>query len=48
VHTSDINGDGKDDLICRHDDGTIGVWFMNGATIISTKRSSMRRPRDWS
>jgi len=27
---ADFNGDGKSDLLWRHDNGTIAVWLMNG------------------
>ncbi|HEX2215682.1 MAG TPA: VCBS repeat-containing protein, partial [Xanthobacteraceae bacterium] len=27
-----FNGDGKDDLLWRHDNGTITTWEMNGST----------------
>ena len=32
----DVNGDGKGDLLWRHDNGSVGVWLMNGASVIST------------
>jgi FG-GAP repeat len=35
-HISDLNGDGKSDLIWRNNDGSITAWTMNGTTA-STK-----------
>jgi hypothetical protein len=35
--TGDFNGDGKADILWRHDDGTVGTWHMNGATVLSTQ-----------
>jgi hypothetical protein len=36
VGVADINGDGKVDLIFQHaGTGSLAVWFMNGANIIS-------------
>ena len=26
----DYNGDGKSDIVLEHDNGTVGIWFMNG------------------
>lgn len=34
--TTDINGDGHPDLLWRHNDGRLAVWFMNGITRTST------------
>ena len=28
----DFNGDGKNDILWRHSDGTVAIWFMNGGT----------------
>jgi hypothetical protein len=37
AQVSDVNGDGKADIIWRHGtNGTVAVWLMNGATITST------------
>jgi hypothetical protein len=30
---ADFNGDGKADLVLQHDDGRLGVWYMNGTTL---------------
>jgi subtilisin-like proprotein convertase family protein len=32
---ADINADGKADILLQNDTGTLGVWFMNGATMTS-------------
>jgi subtilisin family serine protease len=34
--TTDVNGDGHSDLLWRHSDGRLAVWFMNGITRTST------------
>ena len=34
--TADLNGDGHPDLLWRHSDGRLAVWFMNGITRTST------------
>ena len=31
--TRDFNGDGKADILLQNDDGTPGVWFMDGTTV---------------
>ena len=31
VGTTDMDADGHPDLIIRHSDGTLGVWFLGGA-----------------
>src|SRR4051812_13897946 len=30
---ADVNGDGRNDVVWRHTDGTIAVWEMNGTNI---------------
>jgi len=35
IGTGDLNGDGKDDLIWRHDGGGVAGWLMNGASATS-------------
>ena len=32
---ADFNGDGRDDLLFRHTDGTVWIWQMNGNSIIA-------------
>ena len=32
----DYNGDGKDDIFWRRDDGLLAVWNMNGFATLST------------
>jgi len=36
VQTGDYNGDGKSDILWTDTSGNIAVWFMNGATMLST------------
>jgi hypothetical protein len=36
VDTGDYNGDGKSDILWETGAGTLGIWFMNGATPAST------------
>ena len=33
---ADFNADAKADLVLQHADGRLGVWFMNGTTLLST------------
>ena len=42
----DFNGDGKSDLLLRDLAGTIAIWLMNGASVIS-KRTLGTAPADW-
>ena len=30
----DFNADGRPDLVFQHDDGTLAVWLLNGATLV--------------
>ena len=32
----DINGDGKADILWRHEAGLVHIWFMDGGRIIGT------------
>jgi len=34
--TGDYNGDGKADLLWRATDGRLGIWLMNGTSVLST------------
>jgi hypothetical protein len=46
--TADLNGDGQGDILWRHDDGTVGVWLMNGGE--AQQRVTFDRaltPLDW-
>lgn len=36
VGVDDFNGDGQQDFLWRHAGGALGVWFMNGANLISS------------
>ncbi len=46
AQVGDFNGDGKDDLIWRHDDGTVALWVMNGFSVTSTVIIGVV-PTDW-
>lgn len=35
THTGDYNGDGKADIVYRHNDGRIAMWLMNGTALMS-------------
>lgn len=35
VGSADFNRDGRSDLAWQHDDGTLSVWFMDGARMLS-------------
>jgi hypothetical protein len=38
----DVNGDGKADVVWQNKaDGGLGVWYLNGATVIDTKQLSI-------
>jgi hypothetical protein len=47
VGTGDFNGDGKTDILWRNSDGTVGLWLMNGAQVISTTSFGIL-PASWS
>ena len=34
--TGDYDGDGKSDILWTDGSGDMAIWFMNGATIVST------------
>jgi hypothetical protein len=36
VASADMNGDGKNDLIWQHDDGTVASWLMNDTTLVDS------------
>ncbi len=44
VRLADFNGDGRQDFLWRNTDGTVVIWLMNGATILSS--ASLRRGAD--
>ena len=44
--TGDFNKDGKTDLLFQHDDGTLAVWFMNGAKLDSAAFVQPQSPGD--
>jgi serralysin len=38
--TADFNGDGKSDILWRNDNGSVALWQMNGATMVSSSATS--------
>jgi hypothetical protein len=46
VGAGDFNGDGRNDLVWRHAQGWIAVWFMNGAQHLGTAVPSVDRVAD--
>jgi hypothetical protein len=32
----DYNGDGKSDILWQNSSGEVGIWAMNGTSVIST------------
>jgi len=36
THVADFNGDGKADILWRHDDGAVEMWLMDGATVLQS------------
>jgi hypothetical protein len=44
-HQGDFNGDGKSDLLWRHDDGSVVLWLMNGADV--TGQAGLTGPTGW-
>ena len=36
THVADFNGDGKADILWRHDDGSVEMWLMDGATVLQS------------
>lgn len=47
--TGDFNGDGKADILWRHDDGRPSVWLMSGIDSISANPidGGVQVPNDW-
>ena len=43
----DFNGDGRDDLIWRHDSGLIQIWYMSGTIAADTLDLSPVADMDW-
>jgi hypothetical protein len=44
--TGDFNGDSRPDLVWQHEDGSIGVWFMNRAEAVGMQPFEPARPSD--
>ena len=43
----DLDGNGRADLLWRHDDGAVLAWFMSGTTIVTLAAYTDPGP-DWS
>jgi hypothetical protein len=46
AEVADINKDGRADLLWRHNDGWLGAWLLNGATVKETSLLSVPRISD--
>lgn len=46
VRLCDFNGDGRQDFLWRHGDGTLAIWLLNGASVIGTGNLGVV-PTDW-
>jgi hypothetical protein len=44
--SADYNGDGKSDILLRHDNGNVGMWLMNGM-VIATGATISNASLDW-
>jgi hypothetical protein len=44
--TGDFNGDGQMDIVVQHDEGWVGVWLMNGLTLVDGRLFSPGRLPD--
>lgn len=44
VGLGDFNADNRQDLVFQHDDGTLAVWFLNGATLTQSSLFSATSP----
>lgn len=44
---TDFNGDGRDDILWRHDDGTLGAYLMNADAATFTWQPLGMFPREW-
>jgi hypothetical protein len=43
----DYNGDGKDDILWRNNNGLTVLWEMNGATVVDAHATSVQVGNDW-
>ena len=46
VETGDFDGDGKSDILWRNSDGDVGIWFMNGTTLLNNPDLG-NQPTSW-
>ena len=46
VGTGDFNTDGQTDVVFQHADGSLAVWFMNGARLTQSALFSPRTPNE--
>ena len=44
--SADFNGDGKEDILFQHTDGTLAVWSMNGVVLTAANLLNPSRPSD--
>ena len=46
--SGDYNADQKSDILWQHDNGTAGIWTMNGLSVIAAGRAGSSSPGpDW-
>jgi serralysin len=43
----DFNGDDKDDILWRHNDGTVAIWHMDGGTYLGDANPGGASPSYW-
>jgi hypothetical protein len=46
VGVGEFNGDGKTDIVFQHTDGSLGVWYMNGVSLILPALLTPSNPGD--
>lgn len=46
--TGDYNGDGKSDILWRHDNGSTFIWLMNGTGEVGSGFTSAQNSTEWS
>jgi FG-GAP repeat protein len=45
--TGDYNGDGRADILWRHQDGTTHIFLMDGASVIGSSNTSLQIDNSW-
>jgi hypothetical protein len=43
----DYSGDGRDDILWRHDNGLTVLWEMDGASVVDANLTSVQVSNDW-